>query len=298
MTEVRLLQAANALLGEGPIWDAGEQAYYWGDLKGHRIFRYEPGVGQTGVWQLPYQFGCFALRRTGGMCVVTDHGYELLDPRTGELSPLVNPEAGLDFDHCYNDGKVDPAGRFWVGSLPMAGATGGEIIEDTGRLYSLTAAGEVRCHDDGLFVTNGMGWSPQADRMYHIDSWRRTVFVHDYDEASGSLSNKRTFFAFTDEADGSPDGMTVDSEGSLWVAMWDGWKIVNISSTGQRIADIAMPVQKPTSCCFGGENLDRLFVTSASVYMSSTELEKNPLAGGIFEIDPGVTGLPSQRFSG
>ena len=105
------------------------------------------------------------------MRVVTDHGYEFLNLGTGDLSRVVDPEADLAFDHCYNDGKVDPGGRSWVGSLPIAGARGEEITEDTGRLYSLVPDGDVRCHDDGLFVSNGMGWSPGADRMHHIDSW-------------------------------------------------------------------------------------------------------------------------------
>ena len=298
MAQAELLQCANALLGEGPIWDEVEQAYFWGDLKSHRIFRFDPESGQSGIWTLPYQFGCFALREQGGMCVVTDHGYEFLNLGTGDLSRVVDPEADLAFDHCYNDGKVDPGGRFWVGSLPIAGARGEEITEDTGRLYSLAPDGDVRCHDDGLFVSNGMGWSPGADRMYHIDSWRGTVFAHDFDNGTGQLSNKREFFTFTDDADGFPDGMTVDAEGGLWIAMWDGWKIVNISKDGTRLGEVEMPVQKPTSCCFGGKNLDQLFVTSASVYMTSAELEKNPQAGSIFGVVPGVTGLPSLRFKG
>ena len=298
MESVEVLQAANASLGEGPIWDQQDGAFYWGDLKQHKIYRFDPEVGQTGVWPLPYQFGCLAIRERGGICVVTDNGYEHLDLVTGELTKIVNPEEGTQFDHCYNDGKVDSYGRFWVGSLPMAGARNQEITENTGRLYSLSPDGAVRDHRGGLYVTNGMAWNPEDNVMYHVDSWIRTIFSYDFDGKSGTISEPRTFFSFEAETDGFPDGMTVDQDGNLWVAMWDGWKLVCLSPEGNRLGEIHLPVQKPTSCCFGGEGLDTLFITSASCYLSSADLEAGPLAGAILKTNPGVRGFASNRFKG
>ncbi len=296
--EVTILQASNAVLGEGPIWDAAQGAFYWADLKRFNIYRYDLDEGQTAVWPLPLQFGCFALRADGGMCVVTDNGFETLDLASGQLTHVVDPEAEMGFDHCYNDGKVDPQGRFWVGSLPMAGARNEEITENSGRLYSLSPDGSVTNHYGGLYVSNGMGWSPDSTVMYHIDSFRGSVFARDFDPVSGTLGAERVHHSFVPEDDGYPDGMTVDADGNLWIAMWDGWKIVNISASGERLGEIAMPVQKPTSCCFGGPDLDVLFITSASAYLTSTDLAKGPQAGAIMAAKPGVRGLPSKRFKG
>ncbi|MHA1548697.1 MAG: SMP-30/gluconolactonase/LRE family protein [Alphaproteobacteria bacterium] len=294
---VQILQAANAVLGEGPIWDSVERVFYWADLKRFNIYRYDLEKGQTGFWPLPYQFGCFALRQRGDMIVVTDHGYEFLDLATGELSPVVDPEAGGEFDHCYNDGSVDPGGRFWVGSLPMAGARGETITEATGRLYSLDADGKLVNHHGGLYNTNGMGWSPDGSRMYHIDSWIRTVFVHDYDVGSGAIGNRRALRVFA-ESDGYPDGLTVDADGHIWIAMWDGWKIVNLDDKGDTVREISVPVQRPTSCCFGGEDLNTLFITSASAYLTARDLARGPQAGAVLAVEPGVVGLPDRRYAG
>jgi len=142
-----------------------------------------------------------------------------------------------------------------------------------------------------------MGWSPDGSRMYHIDSWIRTVFAYDYDSASGTISNRSVLCTF-EESDGSPDGLTVNARGNLWIAMWDGWRIVNIDPAGRRIGEIPVPVQKPTSCCFGGADLSVLFITSASAYLTAADLARGPLAGAIMAVEPGVKGLPDRRFAG
>ena len=295
--EIEILQAANALLGEGPIWDARQNVFYWADLKRFNLFRFDLERGQTGFWPAPYQFGCFALRDKDGMIFVTDNGYEFMDPDTGEFTPIVNPEEGKGYDHCYNDGKVDPSGRFWVGSLPLAGARGEEITESTGRLYSLDAAGRVSDHGGGLFNSNGMGWSPDGTLMYHVDSWIHTVYVYDFEPENGAISNRKVLRTF-EASDGYPDGLTVDTEGGLWIAMWDGWKVVNVDPAGRVIGNLQVPVQRPTSCCFGGEDLTRLFITSASAYLTAADLARGPLAGAIMAAEPGVRGMPDRRFAG
>ncbi|WIY24768.1 SMP-30/gluconolactonase/LRE family protein [Parasedimentitalea psychrophila] len=296
MYQVEILQAANATLGEGPLWDARLNVLYWGDLKQNRIFRFDPVTKtQTGQWPLPHKFGCLALTTDPHrLAVVTDRGYELFDLRSGALQLLADPEAGLDLN-CYNDGKLDPQGRFWVGSLPLSGSRGEEITDPTGNLYSYEYGQEPVTRTTGIFNTNGLCWSPQGDRFYHIDSWLYTVFSYDFDATSGAITNKQELIHFAPE-EGGPDGMCIDQDGCLWIAMWDGWGIQKVSPGGKRLEKITLPVQKPTSCIFAGADLDELIITSASCYLDAPALQKGPNAGALLRVRTGTRGLASPHF--
>ena len=189
-----------------------------------------------------------------------------------------------------NDAKVDPAGRVWFGSMDD-----GEK-DASGAFYRLDADFTHHKVDSGYICANGPTFSPDGKRVYHTDSLRNEIYQFDV-AADGSLANKHIFASF-EAKDGSPDGMTTDAEGFLWVALWGGWGIQRFSPDGKRDRFIKLPVSQVTSCCFAGDNLDRMFVTSAKIGLTAEQLKKEPLAGGFFEVDPGVTGLPTAAFAG
>jgi len=167
-----------------------------------------------------------------------------------------------------------------------------------GNLFRVEADGAWEKMDTGFTVPNGLGWSPDNTRMYFTDTFRRTIYVYDFDLLAGSISNRRALITFS-EADGKPDGLTVDAEGCLWVAAWDAWHVARFSPDGRAMQRIALPVSRPTSCCFGGTSLETLYVTSASVRLGAQALAAAPLSGALFALEvPGVRGLPEATFAG
>ena len=288
--EVRCVQQANAILGEGPLWCPREQALYWLDIKRPAVYRFDPETGQTGHWPLPSDIGCMALREAGGMVVGLRSGFATLDFETGAVIPIVDPEADRP-DNRFNDGKVDRRGRFWAGTLNDAES------EPLGSLYRLDPGGAVTLMQDGAVVSNGVGWSPDDRTMYFTDSAVRTIWAYDFEAETGAIANRRVF-AEVPEGSGFPDGLTVDSEGFVWSAVWDGWRIVRYDPSGGIDREVVMPVQRPTSCMLGGGDLKTLFVTSASIHLDAPSVAKGPLAGGLFALDVGTAGLPEPRFAG
>jgi len=277
-----------AVLGEGPIWVARERALYWVDIKGRKIFRIDD-AGALTIWETPLRVGSLAPRAGGGFIAGTDRGFAEVDPEAGRYDLLVQPEEDRP-NNRFNDGKVDRSGRFWTGSMDDTEQ------EASGALYRLGPDLRPERMDDGYKVTNGPAFSPDGRTMYHADSARQVIYTFELAE-DGTPSNRRTFVGFG-EGDGYPDGMTVDSEGCLWSAFWDGWCLRRFSPAGECIATIEVPVQRPTSCAFGGKGLERLYVTSASVGLDQKEREMQPYAGGLFLLSPGVTGIAEQPFAG
>jgi sugar lactone lactonase YvrE len=213
------------------------------------------------------------------------------DDATKRLSLLCHPEADRPGNR-YNDGKCDRMGRLWVGSLDMGTAA------NRGNLFRVDPDGNWKKMDTGFTVANGLGWSPDNKRMYFTDSTRRTIYVYDFDLLSGNIANRRNFITLRAN-EGTPDGLTVDEEGCLWVAVWDAWRVSRYSPQGEELLRIRMPVPRPTSCCFGGPDLDTLYVTSASVRLNEDALRAAPLSGSLFAIKiPGVRGLPETTFAG
>ncbi len=277
-----------ALLGEGPLWAAGEEALYWLDIKGHRLFRLDEHK-RVESWETPFMVGSIAPRAGGGFVAGTEHGFQLLDRPGGTWQAIGHPEAGRP-GYRFNDGKVDRQGRFWAGSMDNAEA------DADGRLYRLAPDLTWAELDRGYAVTNGPAFSPDGRRLYHNDSGRQIVYVFDL-AADGSLSDRRVLARFG-EGQGYPDGMTVDSEGCLWIAFWDGWCLRRLAPDGEVLREVRVPVQRPTSCAFGGAGLDRLYVTSARIGLDAAALERQPQAGGVFALQPGVTGLVDRPFEG
>jgi D-xylonolactonase len=276
-----------AVLGEGPVWVARDSALYWLDIKGRKIYRLDQS-GQLTQWPTPMRIGSMAPRKSGGFIAGTEDGIAIVDPLADRFEVIAMPEEDFP-DNRFNDGKVDRRGRFWAGTMDDLERS------DTGSLYCVTPAGWAVVDRD-YKVTNGPAFSPLGEVMYHNDSGRQVTYAFDVD-AEGKAANRRVFLQFG-PGDGYPDGMTVDSEGCLWIAFWDGWCIRRYSPQAEWIETVRMPVQRPTSCTFGGRDLDRLYVTSASIGLDETALDMQPNAGGLFMLTPGARGLADVPYDG
>ena len=285
---VTCIADVHAVLGEGPIWVARESALYWVDIKGRKIFRLSK-QGELSQWPTPFRVGSITPRSRGGFIAGTDQGIAEIDLASGRLNVLFNPEEDLPGNR-FNDGKVDRSGRFWAGTMDD------EERQASGTLFRIEPDLSWTAVDKNYRVTNGPAFSPDGSRMYHNDSARQVTYVFDMDSA-GNAANRRTFLQFG-EGDGYPDGMTVDAGGCLWIAFWDGWCVRRYSPTAELLQTIEMPVSKPTSCAFGGPNLDRLYVSSASIGIDETALAMQPNAGGLFMITRGVQGIAEVPFAG
>ena len=286
---IRLVADVKAVLGEGPVWVERDASLYWVDIKGRRLFRLDDaGLSE---WITPVRVGSIAPRAAGGFVTGTEDGFQLLeiDGERLRFSLLGNPETDLP-DNRFNDGKVDRAGRFWAGTMDDREKT------SLGSLYRLDAQRCVVKLDEGYAVTNGPAFSPSGDVMYHTDSARRTIYRFAL-APDGSLGSRETFLHFTG-AEGYPDGMTVDADGCLWVAFWDGWAVRRFSLAGELLATIEVPVQRPTSVAFGGPSLDRLYITSARIGLDEPALSMQPSAGGLLMLKPGVVGIAERPFAG
>jgi sugar lactone lactonase YvrE len=277
-------------LGEGPVWSPTERALYWVDIVGPTVHRLDDASDEVTTWRLPSEVGSLALRRGGGAVVALRSGFHLLDLDTGEVTLLCDPEADLPANR-FNDGKCDRQGRFWAGTMDDAEQ------DASGALYRLDSEGRCERMVGDVICSNGLGWSPDDATMYHTDSWRFRIDAWDFDPPTGALDNRRTFVQLP-SGRVAPDGLTVDAEGCLWVATWDGWQILRYTPDGSVDRVVDLPVPRPTSCTFGGPDLDRLYITSARRGLSEESLAQAPLSGAVFVLDPGVQGLPEPEYAG
>ena len=264
-----------------------ESALFWLDIKGLKVFRLDVR-GQLTAWPAPLRVGSLVPRKSGGFIAGTENGIAAIDPETGRFDILFNPEEDRPGNR-FNDGKLDRQGRFWAGTMDD-----GER-EDSGVLYRIDDDLSWHPMDRGYRVTNGPAFSPDGKLMYHNDSARQLTYV--FDLADGQPGDRRIFLEFK-EGEGFPDGMTVDSEGCLWIAFWDGWCVRRYSPSGEWLETVKMPVARPTSCAFGGLDLDQLYITSASIGLDEAAREMQPNAGGLFMVTPGVRGLGDAPFAG
>lgn len=286
-SSVQCVADVHAVLGEGPVWVAREAALYWLDIKGLKIFRLDSRGVRT-EWPTPFRIGSIAPRKSGGFIAGTEKGIAAIDPEAARFDILFNPEEDLPSNR-FNDGKLDRQGRFWAGTMDDSEKSA------TGSLYRIDRDLSCTAVDRGYKVTNGPAFSPDGKRMYHNDSARQVTYVFDLD---GEQLGERSVFLQFKEGEGYPDGMTVDSEGCLWVALWDGWCVRRYSPAGEWMETVKMPVARPTSCAFGGLDLDRLYISSASIGLDETASGMQPNAGGLFMITPGVRGLEEVPFAG
>jgi sugar lactone lactonase YvrE len=285
-----LVVDAHATLGEGPLWQTGRQRLIWVDIEGHDLHVSTPATGADERIHIAEHIGC-AVSAGGDLLVLgLRSGFAVLDLATGRRAHIEDPEHHLP-DNRFNDGKCDPAGRLWAGTMAIDESHG------AGALYCLHADLTVHVKVPGVSVSNGLAWSLDERVMYYVDSPTRRIVAYDYDRSTGAIDRPRRVFQVPEGA-GFPDGMAIDAEGCLWVALWNGRRVVRVSPESGDIVDhVDMPVSRPTSCAFGGPDLDQLFITSAS-NLPPEQLAREPHAGGVFRVRPGLKGLAAVDFAG
>ncbi|MBA1158110.1 SMP-30/gluconolactonase/LRE family protein [Microvirga mediterraneensis] len=279
-----------AELGECPIWDADEQALCFVDIKGRALHRFRPATGEHVVMPMPEEIGCIGFRKGGGFIAGFRSGLWLLDPQGRCESKLAdNPEDQRTSR--FNDGRVDPAGRFLAGTIdePKDGGKAHLYRYDSRGLATLAS---------GILTSNGVAFSPDGRTLYHSDTPTFTVWRYAYDPVSGQATNKDLFLRLQPtEADrGRPDGAAVDAQGCYWTALFEGGRIQRYAPDGRLLAEYPVPARCPTMVCFGGTDLKTLFVTSARTGRSVDELEAFPHSGSLFSMPVDVPGLPETRF--
>ena len=275
----------NNTLGEGPVWHPEEGKLYWVDIQSDCFYRWTPGDAAPERFDVGQPVGTVVFREQGGLVLALRDGLAFWDETTQKLDFIIDPEADKP-DARFNDGKVDPQGRFWAGTM----------AEDS-KLYRLDTDLSLHVMETGIRTSNGLDWSPDRTIMYYTDTPQGVIWAYDYDDASGAISNRRTVVEKR-EGEGGPDGLCVDSEGYIWGARWGGWRVNRYTPDGQLDLVVEVPVEKVTSCCFGGPNLDELYITCASVGFTDEDWQKQPQAGDIFHIKTGVKGQVATKFKG
>ncbi|WP_033375891.1 SMP-30/gluconolactonase/LRE family protein [Leeia oryzae] len=290
--EARLLLDVRATLGEGLLWSARDQRLYFVDIKAPALHALDLTTGQHQQWPMPALIGWIIEREQGGFVAGLQDGFAFLSlTPTLELVKLINPHPQSP-DMRLNDAKATASGQIFAGTMHNLTP---EI--PAGCLYRLDPDLSLHTVDTNYQICNGPCISKDQRTLYHTDTLKQTIYAYDL-AADGSLSHRRVWLQFT-ETDGFPDGMTVDTEGAIWVAHWGGSCVSRFAPDGTLLRRVPLPVSQVTNLAFAGDRLDRLIVTSARDGLSAADLAKEPLAGGLFEIDPqGVTGLPAQRFQG
>ena len=283
-----LLLDAKATLGEGPAWDAKTQTLYWVDILERRLHIYN---GKDRTIQLKDYIGCVAPCKDGKLILALGFGFWTLDLASAELTEIAVPP-GEPPTNRFNDGKCDPAGRLLAGTLDMAER------QANGSLYSLAPDKQLTKLLSGIRISNGLAWSPDYKIFYYIDTPTRTVKAFDYDVGTGRITNPRQALYVPEEL-GWPDGMTSDSEGQLWIGMWGGAQVTKWNpNTGRLLEQIPVPALQTTSCVFGGNDMNELYITSARKGMDEADLKAYPLSGGVFRMRTKVTGMPTFEFGG
>jgi sugar lactone lactonase YvrE/DNA-binding IclR family transcriptional regulator len=287
---VELTVRAEALLGEGPLWSARDGCLLWVDILAPAIHVSDPATGGDRVVATEEMVAALAPRAAGGFVAAARSGLRTFDGAA--LGRVLAAPIAEGAPLRLNDGKCDARGRFWVGSLAL------DSTPDAGALHRLDPDGSARVTQAGLHVPNGLGFSPDGRLLYLADSARRRVDVFDFDLARGAIANRRPFVELA-EGEGVPDGLTVDADGGVWIALWDGWRVVRHAPDGRLDRVLHLPVPRPTSCAFGGPDLATLYVTSARVRLSAAQLAEAPLSGSVFALDPGgARGVPEPAFGG
>ncbi|MGE7867533.1 SMP-30/gluconolactonase/LRE family protein [Bacillus paramycoides] len=286
---IELVVDAKACLGEGPCWNEKKQILYWVDIIEKKLCLYNPANNTNRVITLDQQIGCVVPCLDSVVLLAMERGFYSLNLNTEKLTHIYDPEPNL-LKNRFNDGKCDPAGRFWAGTTDLYGISG------AGSLYCLNNNYSVEKKVSHVNTSNGLAWSPDYAYLYFIDTPTKKVVRYHYDIHTGVISNPTDVITFP-ENDGLPDGMTIDEEGCLWIAHWGGSKITRWNPlTGEQILSIPIPALYVTSCTFGGSNLTDLYITTARTRMTDEELKQYPHAGGIFRIQTNVKGCPTYSF--
>ena len=280
---IRAISEVTSDLGEGPIWSADTNSVTWTDITQNTFHTADIDTGKTMSFGVPSMVGAIAHSKDGGYIAATQKGFARIGV-DGKYSPL---HSFLPDDMRMNDGKVDPSGRFWAGSMALSFERG------RGSLYVLEKDNSYRSILDDITLSNGMGWSPDAQYFYYIDSVPGVLKRFDYDLYTGHISNPKDLITF-DSSSGIPDGMSMSSDGKIVIALWDGGRIEIYEPSGEKVSEITLGVSRPTSCTFAGPNRDILIVSTASQGIDQAD---EPLAGKILAVTgTGLSGLPTQQY--
>lgn len=287
--DVRCVIPQSAFLAESPHWLGDGRSLLWVDILAPSVNVSNLATGDTRTTPLGELVGVVVPRTSGGFIAATQSGFRTLDLPGGEMQPIAAPlhMSGRRF----NDGKCDAAGRLWAGTLAI------DAAPERGALYRLDTHGVLDEIESGFHICNGLGWSPDNTRFYLADSGRRTIYVYDYDLDTGTVTNKQVFARFAD-ADGMPDGLAIDAQGHVWCAMWDGWAIKRFAPDGTLVRSIDLPVPRPTNLAFGGPQLRTLYITTARIRLSATQLAAAPLSGSLLALEVDVAGTPVGGYGG
>jgi sugar lactone lactonase YvrE len=286
VSNVEDVLTARARLGECPVWDSERAVLAWVDVYNHRVHQFDPTTSRDHYFDTGEAVAAVALTDDHRLLLALRHRLALYDPQTDAIEELCRIDLGHPGTR-LNDGKCDAQGRFWVGS---SSANPGEA-----GLYRYDPDGSLHVMETGLTIANGLGWSPDGKTFYLTDSPKRIIYAYRFDPASGSITDRRVHVNLADEPV-EPDGLAIDGAGHLWSALWDGWGLVCFDTDGHELERKQLPVQRPTSLTFGGALLTDLYVTSASVGLSQSEVQRGICAGDLFRIATDVRGLPTHRF--
>lgn len=271
----------DTLLGEGPVWDHRLQKLWWVDIPNGLLHCYDPQSDDNQTHSIGQMVGAAIPCEQGGLILVMEHGFAFFDPKTAQLELISDPESHLP-ETRFNDGKCDPAGRLWAGTMRKESPR-----HPVGGLYRLGPDLTVTKMLSDIRVSNGLAWTQNADKLFYIDTRQFKIMSFDYDLETGDIHRQQDFLVFEEEF---PDGMCIDENDNLWVAFFRGGKVVCFDSkTGQKLEEITVPTQHTTSCTFGGKNLDTLYITTGAN-------DGDPLGGGLFSVKPGVKGQKTHFF--
>ena len=277
-------------VGEGSIWDAKKSLLYWVDILSGEVCIFDPVTGENRIIQTCQAVGTVVPRANGGLVVALHNGIASLDPESEKLTLIADTEWDIPSNR-FNDGKCDPAGRLWAGTMEFGGENG------KGALYCFDTDGTVTKKVSPVSISNGIVWSGDQKTMYYIDTPVDNVRAWDFDVETGEIRNERV--VIENQGSGHFDGMSIDEEDTLWIAMAGGWEVRRFDpGNGQHLESLRLPVSLVTSCAFGGENLDELYITSISQGFTEEQWKEEPLAGSLLRVKVQARGVPSFPYGG
>jgi sugar lactone lactonase YvrE len=288
---VNIASTQRSALGEGPVWDAERKSLCWVDILGGKIHILDISENQHRSIDVGEMIGCIGIRRDGNFIAGLKSGIAFVNRDNSLITQILNPEIHLATNR-FNDGKCDPAGRLWVGSMELSEKTG------AGNLYMVDEDLQWTKKIEGVTISNGLAWTSDHRTFYYIDTPTRQVAAFDFDVTTGEISNKRIAIEIP-ASDGFPDGMTIDADDNLWIAHWDGWQVSRWDPRkGEKLLTVRLPAARITSCAFGGDALRDLYITSASTGLTEEQLKEQPDAGMLFVLkDSGYQGVRSTYFN-
>ena len=290
LADVELVIDSKSELGEGAIWNYKTGELIWIDIVNEILNFYNPKTNFNKEMFTGQMIGTVVPAESGNLLVALQNGIYSFDSKTGTKVLIADPESHLP-NNRFNDGKCDPAGRFWAGTMNTKNQ------KEAGALYRLDADSSIHKMIEKVSISNGIVWSANKTKMYYIDTPTQKVMKYDYDNKTGEISNPEIAVEVPQEM-GSPDGMTIDAAGNIWVALWGGFAVACWNpETGKLLQTIKVPAKNVTSCAFGNTDLGTLYITTARVGNTGEELEKYPLSGGVFKTKPGVKGVQAFYFN-